>query len=96
MNQSGKSKFVEIAKISIIILVMILILACPVTIFIAFMKLENGVAATYSEASLLATGIAIIGVAITVWTGLNIANSINRRELEELKLDSERIKNLLK
>ena len=92
MNQSGKSKFVEIAKISIIILVMILILACPVTIFIAFMKLENGVAATYSEASLLATGIAIIGVAITVWTGLNIANSINRRELEELKLDSERIK----
>lgn len=66
-------------------IILILILACPITIFIAFVILDVEKVALYSEASLLSTGITIIGFAITVWTGLNIANSINRKELEQIE-----------
>ncbi len=37
------------------------------------------------ESSLLTSGIAIIGAAIAVWAGLNIANAIERNEYEKLK-----------
>ncbi len=66
-------------------IIIILILACPITILIGFATLDEEKACAYSEASLLATGIAIIGVAITVWTGLNIANSVNKKDLEKLQ-----------
>ena len=38
-----------------------------------------------AESSLLASGIAIIGIAIAVWAGLNIVNAIERKDIEELK-----------
>lgn len=73
----------EIYEKYIIILFIFIILMCPITIFIVFMTNKN-MAVVYSEASFLATGIAVIGASIAVWTGLNIANSVNRKELEEI------------
>ncbi len=37
------------------------------------------------EASLLSDCVAIIGLAVAVWTGLNIANSIEKREVDKLQ-----------
>lgn len=36
-------------------------------------------------ADLLASGLAIIGIAISVWAGLNIANAIEKKEVEDIK-----------
>lgn len=35
-----------------------------------------------AESSLLSSGIAVVGIAIAVWAGLNISNAIERKELE--------------
>lgn len=37
------------------------------------------------EATILSNGIAIIGLAVAVWTGLNIVNSIEKREIDKLQ-----------
>ena len=42
------------------------------------------------ESTLLATGLAIIGLAISVWAGLNIINAIDRNELNNLIKLSEK------
>ena len=38
-----------------------------------------------AESNLLTTGLEMIGLAIAVWTGLNIANAISRKEVDEQK-----------
>ncbi len=38
-----------------------------------------------AEAALLSNGMAIIGLAIAVWTGMNISNAIQRKEVDELQ-----------
>ncbi len=38
-----------------------------------------------AEAALLSNGLAIIGLAIAVWTGMNISNAIQRKEVDELQ-----------
>ncbi len=44
-----------------------------------------------AEAELLASGLAIIGLAIAIWTGLNIANAIQQRDVQDL---SDTVQNL--
>lgn len=44
------------------------------------------------EATLLSTGLSIIGIAIAVWSGLNIVNAVNRKELNKLQKDFFEIK----
>lgn len=39
------------------------------------------------ESSLLANGLSIIGIAVSVWAGLGIANSINKKDLDKTKND---------
>ncbi len=91
-KKTAKVKFKKIIFVTMIIVLGIVIIACPaiVPVIFTFKNVKCPIAAT--EASLLATGIAIIGAAITVWTGLNIANSINRKELENIEKKARKIK----
>lgn len=41
------------------------------------------------ESSIISTGLSIIGIAVAVWTGLNIANTIDKNRIDEI---DERIK----
>jgi len=38
-----------------------------------------------AEATLLASGLSIIGIAISVWAGLNIVNALERKDVEEVR-----------
>lgn len=51
-----------------------------------------GLKGTSCESTLLSTGLGIIGLAISVWGGLNIASTLNLKELEVLKKDIEQLK----
>lgn len=48
------------------------------------------------EASLLSVCISIIGLAVAVWTGLNIANSIDKRHVDELRNNINDLSNEVK
>ncbi len=50
-------------------------------------NIEKGV-----ESTLLATGLSIIGLAIAVWTGLNIVNAITKDDLQDIKSKFEKSK----
>lgn len=43
------------------------------------------------EATLLSTGIGIIGLAISVWAGLHIANLVSQKDIDRLKTDLENL-----
>lgn len=47
---------------------------------------------TLEESSLLTTGLEIIGLAIAVWTGLNIVNLVSRNEVNKVKEDLSKIR----
>ncbi|MBP3392828.1 MAG: hypothetical protein J6L76_08625 [Clostridia bacterium] len=47
------------------------------------------------EINLISTGLSIIGLAVTVWTGLNIINVLERKEFELIKNDVEATKNAI-
>ena len=55
---------------------------------------QNGHSLSIDE-QLLSTGLSIIGLAIAVWAGLNIVNSIERKDLEELRSRTDSIKQLV-
>lgn len=84
-KKADKVKYKKIIFVTMIIVLGIVIISCPAIVPVIFTlkDVENAFEAT--EASLLATGIAIIGVAITAWTGLNIANAVNKKDLEKLQ-----------
>lgn len=48
-----------------------------------------------SEEQLLSVGLSIVGLAIAVWAGLNLLNSIERKDLEELRSRTDSIKQLV-
>lgn len=48
--------------------------------------------ATLEETSLLSTGLEVIGLAIAVWTGLNIVNLVSRNEVNEVKENLNKIR----
>lgn len=50
-----------------------------------------------AEATLLASGLSIIGIAISVWAGLNIVNALERKDLEEVQnLFKDTVENISK
>ena len=61
---------------------------------------DSAVADSAYQSSLLSNGLAIIAIAISVWAGLNIANAIERRELDKfddkLKNSEDRLEDRLK
>ncbi len=82
--------------IGILIATIIIVLIDAACIAIVCWLSINGSAAgetTQSlEASLLSTGLSIIGIAVAVWAGLNIVNAIERKDLEELQNKSDHLK----
>ena len=46
---------------------------------------SQGVPVQEVEATLLASGLSIIGMAISVWTGLNIVNAIEKKDVEQVQ-----------
>ena len=57
----------------------------------------GGMPETYSvESTLLSTGIGTIGLALTVWAGLNISNIISRKEVDGIKEEVETLKGITK
>lgn len=84
-KKTAKVKFKKIIFVTMIIVLGIVIIACPAIVPVIFLLYDVESAIEATESSLLATGIAIIGAAITVWTGLNIANAVNKKDLEKLQ-----------
>lgn len=90
-NKSNNRKVNVSIIISILVGLILTVICIGELVFIMYickMVLENNEAISFSsiaEGSLLATGLAIIGVAVSVWAGLNIANSIERKEIEEIR-----------
>ena len=79
-NKSELNTIFGSTRIAIIIITTITIISI---IIITFIKSNNTV--EKYEADLMASGLAIIGIAISVWAGLNIANSIERKDVEDIK-----------
>lgn len=61
-----------------------------------FNKISAEIFAGSVEGSLLSSGIAIIGIAISVWAGLNIVNAIERNEYEKLKEKTDKLSEAIK
>lgn len=83
-----------------ILIVIISLLEVLFIIFLFVISIVNNVSfrcyEKIAESSLLASGIAIIGVAVAVWAGLNIANAIEREEYEKIKESRSQIDKLSK
>ena len=76
----------------------IAMLSCVALLIVALSPLMSNIYQSNkpsSEDKLLSAGIGIIGLAIAVWGGLNIANSIERKDLEELRSRTDSIKQLV-
>ena len=82
---------------TLIVVISILEVAFIIALFTLFLfcKIPPHFFEKAAESSLLASGIAIIGIAVAVWAGLNIANAIERKEYESLKEDVNTTKNIL-
>lgn len=76
-------------------------LLCIMLFSIAFLlvaKLILGYTKTITmstEENVIDIGLVIIGLAISIWSGLNIVNSIERKELEELRARTDSVKKLI-
>ena len=83
-----------------ILIVIVSLLEVLFIIFLFVISIVNNVSfrcyEKIAESSLLASGIAIIGVAIAVWAGLNIANAIERKEYESLNDNINQIQRISK
>lgn len=78
-----KSELNTIFKSTRIAVIIITAITIVSIIIITFIKSNNSV--EKYEADLMASGLAIIGIAISVWAGLNIANAIEKKEVEDIK-----------
>ncbi len=77
-----KPEFDFIFKATFIAVVIITIITVASIIIIAYIMPQKCV--QIYEADLMAVGLGIIGIAISVWAGLNIANSIERKDVENI------------
>ena len=71
--------------LSVIILIIVVIYCIPI---------KQPVICYISDDTQINIALSIIGIAITVWVGLNIYNVVERKEFEEIKKLYERLKNL--
>lgn len=75
----------------IIIVLVILFFIIKAPLFIYILKSNKVLFNEIAENDIVTTGLTIIGLAIAVWTGLNISNAVSRREVEELKIKTENL-----
>lgn len=94
-NETNKSKIEnnkkDFLKAIVVTICILCVVQISVTIAFSIYWKDNISFDTVAESSLLSTGLSIIGIAVAVWAGLNIANSIDRKKIDEL---SNRTKNL--
>lgn len=68
-----------------------IIIVCPMVVLVIFMickkKFDDGM----MQSGLLASGLSIISIAITAWTGLNIISFLDRKKLDEIEKKSQKI-----
>lgn len=91
-KNGNRNKKKKLTCIIFTIILAVVIMACPTVVPIIFMLYDVKNPFEGTEATLVTLGIAIIGVAITAWTGLNIANSVNRNELEKIEKRERKIR----
>ena len=88
-KKARKSEEIRKRKTKILVIVAILCFICLAIMFCAnFYILKNlpndiQIADNTYKSTLLSDGLVIISIAIAVWAGLNIANAIERKELDE-------------
>ena len=94
-NVGEKTTRIWCAIIVIIFLIIIVLNEIPMIIYIMENKSEPDINTTksISESSLSTIGLEVIGLAITVWTGLNIINAVSRQEVNKLKEELNNIIN---
>lgn len=78
---------------TLIVIISILDVLFIIALFVLFFfdKISLKLFEKAAESSLLSSGIAVVGIAIAVWAGLNISNAIERKELEKLKVEYGRL-----
>lgn len=76
VNQFVYMVFVAIIAIIVLLILSMIYINCYSNASDSSVKIES---------SLLATGLSIIGIAITVWAGLNIINVLERKDVDECK-----------
>lgn len=89
ITDKRKPEFDFIFKATFIAVVIITIITVVSILIIAFIMPQKSV--QLYEADLMAVGLGIIGIAISVWAGLNIANSIERKDVENIKISVKEI-----
>ncbi len=75
----------------VLILLVILLFIIKAPLFIYIVRSNKVLFNEIAENDIITTGLTIIGLAIAVWTGLNISNAVSRREVEELKAKTENL-----
>lgn len=92
--QKTKGKGNKIFSGHMLELVIIFVVTCIAVVVISFFTVQairnipqvtSQDSSEKYEATLMASGLAIIGIAISVWAGLNIANAIEKKEVEDIK-----------
>ncbi len=93
-KKKGFKSFLAGALIWVSKLLCIALLCVVLAFLVARIVPQNGYSPSIDE-QLLSACVAIIGLAIAVWAGLNIVNSIERKDLEELRSRTDSIKQLV-
>ena len=92
-NNNRRNWFILFAVLSVISL---LINAA----FVLFVYLDGGSGdiskAEKIEASFISTGLSIIGLALSVWGGINIINALDKKEIDKIKKDFDGFKEVIK
>ena len=88
-RQTRKNEEIRKKKTKVLIIIAVFCSICLIGMFLANFYILNNLPTdvqiaddTYKN-TLLSDGLAIIAIAVSVWAGLNIANAIERKELDE-------------
>lgn len=91
VSESKKEKSTKIwyAIIVIVFIIIVVLNEIPMIIYMLGNKSDEDkdVIKSIAEGSVISTGLDVIGLAIAVWTGLNIINAVSRQEVNKMKED---------
>lgn len=87
-NRSRKFSFYNILFFAIIPIIIVALLLGKTIYVYETVKIINQSdwSSFIVDSNLLDMGIAIIGIAVSVWLGINISNLVDRRQIEELNV----------
>lgn len=85
-NRNKSRIFVIISKLAWYTLNILIFIMLTIGVFVYVGKIT-----VVDQTTVVTVGIEIIALAISVWAGLNIANAIERKELEEVREKTDNI-----